>query len=358
MKEKSLEIEILRDIVHPIRRGIIFSIGSGSQNFSNIMVDCGLDPGSETGIFLYHLSKLKEKRIVEKNRDGYSLSKLGITALRLLQSLPHLESSYSREGGEIVKESVPRISIKPAEGDLIINKWDFKPGESRLYKESGFVSPDLFGRSFYIKDCLGIVEIPNEPKVLMVKHETYKEKYRGTDANKIRIHVKDGFYLDMREYDTLSIREDGVYILWTSVWGPNYESEKPEETIYKPPTKYDAKIDDQNCGQKTEGRYLNSFHNKVIGKSIVNIDGRKFNCLLKQTHQTWKKEKEIEISRVSQRYVTNDFVDILIRAYHAPTQKRKWILESVKDWEKNPSIDCCGEKHHLTDEFYLAKRTF
>jgi hypothetical protein len=363
VREDKSEIDILRDVAHPIRRGIIFSLSSGSQIFSNIMVDCGLDSGSETGIFLYHLSKLKEKRFVEKNDVGYSLSKLGITALRLLQSLPHLESSYSIEGGETMKESAPKISIKPTEAEVIIDKWDFKPGESRLYKESGLVSPDLFGRSFYIKDCLGTVELPNEPKVLMVKHETYKKKYRGTDANKLRTPVKDGFYLDMREYDTLSIRDDGVYILWTSVWGPNYESEKPEETVYKPPEKYNAqsppmKLGDQNSGQKTEGNYVNSFHNEVIGNYIINIDGRKYDCLLKQTHQTWKKEREIEISRVSQRFVTNDFVDILIRAYHAPTQKRKWILESVEGWEKNPAIECCGEKHYLTDEFYLANRAF
>lgn len=259
MRDKSREIEILRDVIHPIRNGIIFSIGSGSQNFSSIIVDCGLDPGSETGIFLYHLSKLKEKRFTVKSKDGYLLGSLGITALRLLQPLTHLESSYRREGGEIMKESAPKISIKLTEGELIIDKWDFKPGESRLYKESGFVSPDLFGRSFYIKDCLGTVELPNEPKVLMVNNETYKKKYRGTKANNLRTHVKDGFYLDMREYDTLSIRDDGVYILWTSVWGPNYESEKPEETIYKPPEKYNAqsppmKIGAQNSDQKIEGR--------------------------------------------------------------------------------------------------------
>ena len=56
--------------------------------------------------------------------------------------------------------------------------------------------------------------------------------------------------------------------------------------------------------------------------------------------------------------MTNDFIDILIRAYHATTQKRKWILESVEGWEKNPTIECCGEKHYLPDEFYLANRTF
>ena len=51
------------------------------------------------------------------------------------------------------------------------------------------------------------------------------------------------------------------------------------------------------------------------------------------------------------------YVDVLVRSYHAPTQKRKWLFESVKGWEKNSTVECCEEKHYLTNEFYLEKRT-
>jgi len=83
------------------------------------------------------------------------------------------------------------------------------------------------------------------------------------------------------------------------------------------------KIGDQKSGQIEEGSYLNSFHSKVIGQYVVKVNGRNFNCLLKQTHQTWTKEEELEISSISQRYVTTDFVNILHRGYYSPTQKRK-----------------------------------
>jgi hypothetical protein len=32
------------------------------------------------------------------------------------------------------------------------------------------------------------------------------------------------------------------------------------------------------------------------------------------------------------------------------------MYKSVKGWEKNPAIACCGEKHYLTNEFFLTKR--
>lgn len=198
----------------------------------------------------------------------------------------------------------------------------------------------------------------------MVKHETYTKNYFGTEKNRIRTPIKDGYYLSMREYDTFSVRDDdGVYMLWTSVWGPNYETEKPEETVYDPPEKWKAqsppmKIGDEMSSEKKEGNYLNSVHSKVIGQYKVTINNGSYDCLLKRAHSVWTKNGENEIDRVSERFVSQGMVDMLTRVYHAPTQKRKWLFESVKGWEKNPNAECCGEKHYLTSESFLANRTY
>jgi len=356
---------ILRAVAHPLRKSIISSLISGEQTFSHLMLDCGLDPGSETGIFLYHLSKLMEESFVEKKKERYRLTKHGNAASRLLQSLPHLNiyPSIEEEGQKRISEgAIPKITVEevPAE-DMVINQWEFKPGEERLYKETKRIPSDIFGETFYTKKCLGTVNLPNETgRTFMVRHETYTRNYFGTEKNRIRTPFKDGYYLSMREYDTFSVRDDGVYMLWTSVWGPNYETEKPEETIYDPPEKLrepPMKIGDETSYEKKEGDYLLRVHSKVIGRYTLRIDDRSFHCLLKRTHSVWTKNEESEIDRVGERFVTHGLVDILTRAYHASTQKRRWMFEAIKNWEKNPTFECCGQKHYLTSEFFLAKRT-
>jgi hypothetical protein len=363
--KKDQKMEILEAVAHPVRKGVVSSLTYGQRTFSNLMLDCGLDPGSETGLFLYHLSKLMEDGFVKKENGRYRLTKVGEEASRLLQSIPNL-SAYPRivEGGEktVSKISIPKISVEEVVGgNMIIDQWEFKPSEKRIYKETGRISSDIFGGSFYIKECLGTVNLPSETgKAFMVRHESYTRNYFGTEKNRIRTPIKDGYHLSMREYDVYSLREDSVYLLWTSVWGPNYETEKPDETIYDPSEKMmepPMKVGDEASYEKKESDYLHKVHSRVLGQYKVTINDRIFDCLLKRTHSAWTKDSMIEIDRIGERYVNHGTVDILTRAYHAPTQKRRWMFESVKGWEKNPIVECCGEKHYLTSESFLAKRT-
>ncbi len=366
VKKGDREMEILKAVAHPVRKGILSSLSYGQQAFSNLMLDCGLDPGSETGLFLYHLSKLMEKGFVKKSNGRYRLTKHGEAASRLLQSLPRLDIyPQNDKGGEkIVRSeiSIPKINVKEVVGgDMVIDKWEFKPGEKRVYEESGRIPSDIFGGTFYIEECLGTVDLPNEQgRVFMIRHESYTRNYFGTDKNRIRTPVKDGYHLAMRGYDNYSVRDDGVYILWISVWGSNYENEKPDETFYEPLRKVivlPMKIGDEKKEEEMEGKYFHSWHWKVIGQYEVSIGEKKYDCLLKRAHNVWT-ENGVVISRVSERFTTNGFIDVLTRTYHAATQKRKWMYESVKGWEKNPKVECCGEKHYLTNEFFLTKRTY
>jgi hypothetical protein len=83
---------------------IVTSIGGDNPcltNFSDLMLNCGLDPGSETGLFLYHLSKLMEQDLVKKRYGKYESTERGDEASRLLRSLAHpYINSQVEEGGE------------------------------------------------------------------------------------------------------------------------------------------------------------------------------------------------------------------------------------------------------------------
>jgi len=263
-------------------------------------------------------------------------------------------------GGAAIHE----IRVEEAKvGDIAISEWEFKPGEVRTYEESGRIpSYDFDGGSFFIEECLGNVDLPSESGIgYMIRHETYTRRYVGTERNRMRTPIKGGYYLSMREYDTIICRDDSVFRLWTSVWGPNYEDEKADETLYDPPKKWNEppmKVGDEASEERKEGDYMYKAHSKVMGWYVVRIDDRIFNCLLKRTHAVWSKDGENEIDRIGERFVTEKLVDILTRAYHAPTQKRRWMFESIKGWENNLTVECCGEKHYLTGEFYLAGRSF
>jgi len=361
------QAEVLKIVAHQIRGGIMLSLTQGQRTFTDLMLDCGLDPGSETGLFLYHLSKLMEQDFVIKRHGKYESTERGDEASRLLRSLtpPHIYS-HAEEGGEKMTRKgvdVHMIGVEEVKvGDMVIGEWEFRPGEVRVYEESGRIpSYDFDGGSFFIEECLGSVNLPSESgKAFMIRHETYTRKYVGTERNKIRTPFKDGYYLSMREYDTISCRDDGIFYLWTSVWGPNNEDEKPDETLYDRPRKWNEppmKIGDEASDEREEGDYVYKAHSKVMGQCVVRIDDRSYDCLLKRTHAVWSKDGENEIDRVGERFVTDKLVDILTRTYHAPTQKRRWMLESLKGWEDNPTVECCGEKHYMTGEFYLVKRS-
>ena len=62
MIEEDQEIKVLKSVAHSIKKSIVSSLTDGSRTFSCLMLDCGLDPGSETGIFQYHLYKLTESK--------------------------------------------------------------------------------------------------------------------------------------------------------------------------------------------------------------------------------------------------------------------------------------------------------
>jgi hypothetical protein len=367
VSKKDQQIEVLKAVAHPIRRGIISSLTYGQRAFSNLMLDCGLDPNSETGLFLYHLSKLVEGGFVEKGDGKYGLTQRGESTSRLLRSLPQpYVNSQIEKGGEKMtrnESAVQNITVeRVACGDMVIDGWKFEPGEERLYEESKRLASDAFSGTFYVKECLGKVDLPGEPGMAyMVRHETYTRNYVGTEKNRVRTPLKEGHYLSMREYDTFSVRESGAYTLWTSVWGPNYETEGPEDMLYDPPEKWQEppmRIGDEVSYEKKEGDYLLKVHSKVMGQYVVRVDDKSFDCLLKRTHSVWMRNGQKEIDRVYERYVTDGLLDTLTRIYHAPTQKRRWMFESVKGWEKNQTVECCGEKLYLTNEFFLAKRNF
>ena len=69
-------VEILQTLGNPIRKSVMISLSTSQKalRFSELMKASGLDPNSESGQFMYHLSELMKREIIFKKEEKYLLS--------------------------------------------------------------------------------------------------------------------------------------------------------------------------------------------------------------------------------------------------------------------------------------------
>ena len=90
--------KILNILSHPLRRDIVKSLEEGPGSYSMIMLECGLDPNHDSGLFSYHLNGLIGSNIIKRLKDGYELTDLGRRALAIARSAEGLGEGRKQGG--------------------------------------------------------------------------------------------------------------------------------------------------------------------------------------------------------------------------------------------------------------------
>ncbi len=201
------------------------------QRFSDLMRASKLDPNNDTGLFLYHLHRLRQGGVVTGDKGYYTITQKGRDIAGRLRLLTH--ANNNRDGLMEMKQDsfppidwqahrtpLPRIQIEPVDEEFRL-----KPGSV-----IGGVGPgrlDLLDVLAIDDEGLPITRFPSEGSMLMSKYAMPEEELyafalqRFTGVTKIgeekcvestrTFHDPDGVIL-AKTIQWLARRDSGIYL--------------------------------------------------------------------------------------------------------------------------------------------------
>lgn len=131
---KDTTSETLRAISHPVRRSMIEALEIQTLSFSDLMLECGLNPNFDTGQFCYHLSDLTENAIVSKKAEKYHLTDFGC---RVSKYLKMIDSECSMSLKKVTESEVKEVNRL----EELVTRWQTE--EESKKREGKMLSFDI-----------------------------------------------------------------------------------------------------------------------------------------------------------------------------------------------------------------------